>query len=101
MSDYVTLDPRNFTNEELLSAARGETKQLKPQLAVTLLRAKLGPSAEQPLVELATDETVDLRARQSAALELAGYAGARDVLTDLARSSNDIVATAAAQALAK
>lgn len=100
MSDYVTLDPNDFTDDELLSAARGETKHLKPQLAVTLLRAKLGPSAEQPLVELATDETVDQRARQSAVLELAGYAGARGVLTELAHSPNDVVAAAAAQAVA-
>ncbi|HEY8766185.1 MAG TPA: HEAT repeat domain-containing protein [Dehalococcoidia bacterium] len=99
MSDYVTLDPQSFTDDELLSAARGETTYLNPQLAVTLLRAKLGPSAEQPLVELAIDETVDQRVRQAAVLELAGYARARDVLTELARSPNDIVAAAAAQAL--
>jgi len=101
MADYTTVDPRDFTEEELLSGARGESKQLKPQLAVTLLHAKLGPSAEQPLTRLAADEAVDPRARQSAVLELAPYAGARDVLTTLTGSSDDLVATAAARALAE
>ncbi len=99
MSDYITHDPRKFTERELLAAARGESKQLKPQLAVSLLRAKLGPSAPEPLAELATDERVDPRARRSAVLELARYPGAREVLADLARSPDNFVAAAAAEAL--
>jgi hypothetical protein len=99
MSDYAIVDPADFTAEELISAARGEVKALKPQLAVVLLRAKLNDDAEQQLTDLARDDTVDPRARHAATLELASLPSARKALEALQTSSEPLVADAAAKAL--
>lgn len=99
MSDYAVVDPADFTTEELMSAARGEVKALKPQLAVVLLRAKLSDAAEQQLTDLARDGNVDPRVRHAATLELASFPSARKTLELLATSSEPLVADAAAKAL--
>jgi hypothetical protein len=101
MSDSVTFDPKDFSEEELVLAARGERAELKPQLAVVLLRAKLGDAAEQLLTEFATDESLDTRARHAAVSQLGAFPAARGVLDRLADSSDEIVAAAAAKALAE
>jgi hypothetical protein len=98
--DAVTYDPGDFTVEELLAAAHGESKTLSPQLAVTLLRAKLGDGAEHQLTTLARDDTADPRARHAAALALAEFPSARPILNELADSPHPLVAEGARQALA-
>ncbi|MFD7917156.1 hypothetical protein ACFV30_41885 [Streptomyces sp. NPDC059752] len=97
--DYVVYNPADFTTEELASAARGEVAALSPQLAVTLLRAKLGDEAAELLTGLARDDTADPRGRYAAALALASYPSARQTLASLADSSERLVAEAASQAL--
>lgn len=99
MSDYAVEDPAAFTTEELMSAARGQVKAFKPQLAVVLLRAKLGDAAEQQLTDLARDGNVDPRVRHAATLELTSIPSARDTLESLVTSSEQLVADAAAKAL--
>jgi hypothetical protein len=99
--DSVTFDPKDFSEEELVQAARGERAGLKPQLAVVLLQAKLGDAAEQLLTELATDESLDSRTRHAAVSQLRTFPAARGVLGRLARSPDEIVAAAAVEALAE
>lgn len=99
MSDFGIYSPAGFTVEELMRAARGEEKNLAPQLAVTLLKAKLGDEAEQPLVNLARDDTADPRGRHAATIALMSYPSARQTLALLADSPQRLVAEAAAQAL--
>jgi hypothetical protein len=99
MSDFKTYDPANFTTEELTRAARGEAKELKPQLAVALLRAKLGDDAEPLLLDLVRSDEADPRARHAAILALASFPSARQVLVSLATSPERLVAEAATQVL--
>jgi hypothetical protein len=99
MSDSAVYDPADFTIEELTRAARGEIKTLSPQLAVTLMRAKLGEEAVQQLTELARDDTADPRGRHAATLALAAFPSARQTLDSLRTSSERLVADAAAEAL--
>ena len=99
VSDFTVVDPAHFTVEELMSAARGEKVALKPQLAVTLLKAKLGEAAAPQLTELARDTAVDLRARHAATLALASFPSARHVLVSLSTAPERLIADAAAQAL--
>ncbi|MGW2084093.1 hypothetical protein [Streptomyces sp. NPDC001880] len=99
MSDSFVYQSDDFTVEELLQAARGESTALSPQLAVTLLHAKLGDDAEQPLTELASDERADARGRHAAVLALASHPSAHQVLESLTASRSELVAEAAAQAL--
>ncbi|MFI1700695.1 hypothetical protein ACH419_32670 [Streptomyces bobili] len=99
MSDYAVYNPADFTTEDLATAARGKMASLSPQLAVTLLRAKLGGDAAGPLTGLARDDTADPRGRYAAALALASYPSARQTLASLADSSERLVAEAAGQAL--
>jgi hypothetical protein len=97
--DAVIYDPGDFTVEELLAAAHGESKTLSAQLAVTLLHAKLGDGAEQQLRTLATDDTAAARARHAAALASAEFPSARPILNELANSPSPLVAEGARQAL--
>ncbi len=99
MSDYAVISPAAFTTDDLMSAAKGGVKALKPQLAVVLLRAKLGDAAEQLLTLLARDGNVDPRARHAATLELASLPAARGTLEALLTSPDQLVADAAAEAL--
>jgi hypothetical protein len=99
VSDFAVFDPAHFTFEELMSAARGGTTSLKPQLAVTLLKAKLGDAAIPQLADLARDAGVEPRARHAATLALASFSSARQILVSLSTSPDRIVADAAAQAL--
>jgi hypothetical protein len=99
MSDYAVYNPAEFTTEGLIVAARGKSKQLSSQLAVALLRAKLGDEAEEELAELACDDTADPRGRHAATLALGSYPSARETLIALTVSSEKLVADAAAQAL--
>jgi hypothetical protein len=99
MPDFAVIDPAEFTAEELMSAARGEVKELKPQVAIVLLHAKLGDEAEQQLTDLARDGALDPRARHAATLELASFPSARTTLESLRTSSVDLVADAAVKAL--
>src|SRR4051812_38375249 len=99
MSDFIVLDPKRFSVEELRTAARGEIKALQPQVAVTLLKAKLGENAAEQLIGLARDTAVDPRARHAATLALATFASAREALLSLSASPDPLVAQAADEAL--
>jgi hypothetical protein len=99
MSDFKTYDPANFTTQELIEATRGGAKELKPQLAVTLLRAKLGDDAERVLLDLVRSDETDLRARHTATLALASFPAARQDLVSLAASPDRLIAQAATEAL--
>jgi hypothetical protein len=99
MSDRAVYNPADFTTEHLARAARGEAKELAPQLAVTLLRAKLGDEATGVLTELARDEKADPRGRGAATRALGSYPSARGTLASLTESPEWLVAEAATQAL--
>jgi hypothetical protein len=99
MSDFIVLDPARYTVDELRSAAKGELKALKPQVAVTLLKAKLGEQAAEELTALARDNAADPRARHAATLALASFPSAREALVSLSSSAEPLVAQAAAEAL--
>lgn len=99
MSDFVDIDPTTLSIEELIQAAYGKHAELTPQLAVTLLHAKLAGAAERHLVALATDKAVDSRARHAATMKLAQFPTARQTLTELAKSDDRLVAQGANQAL--
>ena len=99
MSDYIVVDPARYTVDELLSAARGQVKTLQAQVAVTLLKAKLGEQAAPQLIELARDSALDPRARHAATLALASFPSAQDTLVSLSSSAEPLIAQAAAEAL--
>jgi hypothetical protein len=99
MSDFMIVDPADFSVDQLKQAARGRLPTLKAQLAVTLLHAKLGDRAEPHLVDIATDDSVDPTARHTATLALGSFPSARETLATLAESDVPLVADAAAQAL--
>ncbi len=98
MADFIKFDPSDFSEDELVSAARGERTGLKPQLAVVLLRAKLGDAAERRLAEFATDESLDSRTRHAAVAELRRLPGSRALLNTLRTSADQLVADEAAKA---
>ncbi|WHZ26429.1 MAG: hypothetical protein OJF51_001224 [Nitrospira sp.] len=99
MSDQITLDPNNFSEQTLQEAAHGRSATIKPQLAVVLLKAKLGAASEPHLATLASDEQVDPRVRQQAIRELSEFPGAKALLKKLSGSSNPLVSQSASQAL--
>ena len=99
MSDIAVYDSADFSTEELMNAARGGVKTLSPQLAVTLLRAKLADGAGQQLTELAQDDGADPRGRHAAILALTSYPSTRQTLASLTDSPEWLVAEAATQAL--
>ncbi len=99
MTDFVKLNPADFSIDELTTAARGESPSLAPQMAVTLLTAKLGGEARLQLTALTHDPAVDLRARHAAVLALGEFAEARDDLLQLAESPEPLIADAATEAL--
>jgi hypothetical protein len=99
MSDYITLDPKVISVEVLEQAARGGSTQIKPQLAVVLLKAKLGSGAEPYLAACASDEQLDVRVRRAAIEELAQFEGAKELLRTLTHSANPLVSETAARAL--
>ena len=99
MPDSITYDPRDFNVDELIGAARGGHPKLKPQVAIALLRAKLGDEAEDTLVQLADDESLDARARHAAVSQLGSFPTARGTLARLAQSADPLVAEGAAEAM--
>lgn len=99
MANEMTLNPKDFSVEVLEEAARGGSGSIKPQLAVVLLKAKLGAGAESYLAAYASDEGLDVRVRRVAIEELAQFSGAKERLKALAESGNPIVSEAASRAL--
>jgi hypothetical protein len=97
--DERSYDPASYTVDELMAAARGESRLLAGTLAVDLLAAKLGARAQEALEGLAQDEAVDLRSRRTAVLALSGFPTAAPVLEELVASAPDLVARAARVAL--
>jgi hypothetical protein len=100
MADYKTYDPRDFTTEELVQAARGQSARVPSQTAPALLHAKLGTEAQPVLTALAADEYLDARVRHFAVRELARIPTAAPVLERLAASPEPLVASAASEAIA-
>jgi hypothetical protein len=99
MVSQIRLDPNDFSVEVLEQAARGGSIDIKPQLAVVLLKAKLGTGAESHLAALASDEQLDVRVRRVAIEKLAEFKGADRLLKTLTQSTNSWVSHAASRAL--
>ena len=99
MSDYITHDPKSYSVEVLEQAARGGDIQIKPQLAIVLLKAKLGSGAEPYLAACASDEQLDVRVRRVAIEELGDFKGANELLKELTKSTNPLLSEAASRAL--
>jgi hypothetical protein len=99
MANEMTLNPKDFSVEVLEQATRGGSDCIKPQLAVVLLKAKLGAGAESYLAACASDEGRDVRVRRVAIEELAQFSGAKERLKALTESENPLVSEAASQAL--
>jgi hypothetical protein len=99
MSDFITLDPKDISVEDLERAAHGGSLSMKPQLAVVLLKAKLGLAAEPHLMALASDDQLDVRVRRVAIEELSQSKGAKELLKGLTRSANPVLSEAASRAL--
>ena len=99
MANEMTLNPEDFSVEALEEAARGGSDSIKPQLAVVLLKAKLGAGAESYLAACASDESLDVRVRRVAIEELAQFSGAKERLRALTKSENPTVSEAASRAL--
>lgn len=99
MTTQITLDPKDFSEQILLQAIHGEYPDIKPQIGVVLLRAKLGAAAEPHLTALASDEKLDSRIRLTVINELANYKGAKTLLKNLSQSTNSLISQSAAQAL--
>ena len=73
MSNYATYDPADYTVDDLMRAAHGDTRVMAPSLAVEMLRVKIGVDTESTMARLAEDESADPRARRTATLALADY----------------------------
>jgi hypothetical protein len=99
MADSITYHPDQWSEDELLRAARRERLDLKPQVAVALLRSKLGDRAQPVLSGLASDESLDPRTRQAAVGHLRDFPAARGLLESLSRSPDEAISAAAAKAL--
>ena len=99
MTDHITLDPKDYSEQMLQKAIRGEVLEIKPQLAVVLLRAKLNAAAEPHLATIASDNELDVRVRLAAIKELASFEGAKPLLKNLSRSANALISQSASQAL--
>ncbi|HYI27317.1 MAG TPA: hypothetical protein VD863_05645 [Bradyrhizobium sp.] len=99
MANEMTFNPKDFSVEVLEEATRGRSHYIKPQLAVVLLKAKLGAGAESYLAACACDEGLDVRVRRVAIEELAPFSGAKELLKALTESGNPWVSEAASQAL--
>jgi len=99
MSDSITYHPDQFDEDELVRAAHGDHFELKPQVAVALLRSKLGDAAEPVLSGLASDESLDPRTRQAAIKHLQAFPAARGLLENLSRSPDAVVSAAATEVL--
>jgi hypothetical protein len=100
MSEYLTLDPADFTVDELESAARGESPKLTAPKAVILLRAKLGDQfAVERLLEIADTSGFDSRARETAIHQLGEIPDTRPQLQQLTQNVNPSIAALARQTL--
>jgi len=99
MTDQIKLDSKDYSEQTLHSAIHGENPHLKPQLAVVLLKAKLGAAAEEHLASIASNEALDVRTRLAAIKELADFDGAKPVLKTLSQSRNELIAQSASQVL--
>lgn len=99
MTDIAKYDPAAFSVDELVSTAQGFGTAVSPQLAVTLLRAKLGEKSLPTLSMLARDDKTDRRARAAATHELHAFAAARPLLNELKESHDSLVADAAVRAI--
>jgi hypothetical protein len=101
MSDQVTYDPADFTVDDLMQAAHGNTRTMAASLAVELLRVKVGVDAESTMARLAEDESADPRARRTATLALADYPNSAPLLRRLAAVADPRIADAARTALSR
>ena len=101
MTNEMTFNPEDFSVEVLEEAARGGSDFIKPQLAVVLLKAKLGASAEPYLAACASDEGLDVRVRRVAIEQLAEFSGAKGRLRALTESGNPLVSEAASRVLGR
>jgi hypothetical protein len=99
MAEQITLDPKDYSEQTLKQAIHGEIRAIKPQLAVALLAAKLGPAAEPHLVASASDENLDVRVRLAAIKELANFEGAKPLLKTLSKSTHPLISRSASEAL--
>lgn len=99
MTDQIKLDSKDYSEQTLHKAIHGEVPEIKPQLAIVLLRAKLGAAAEEHLSSIASNDKLDVRVRLAAIKELAHYEGARPLLKTLSQSTNELIAQSATQAL--
>ncbi|MHA3022645.1 hypothetical protein ACXPWS_20620 [Mycobacterium sp. BMJ-28] len=99
MTDSVTYHPDDFSVDDLVGAVHGRSGALTPQVAVALLRAKLGDGALDTLTSVAQDTALDRRVRSAAVRELASFDVARGTLQELATSADVLVAEAAVNAL--
>lgn len=99
MTDQITLDPDDYSEQTLKQAIHGEIPEIKPQLAVVLLRAKLGAAAEPHLVASASDKDLDIRVRLAAIKELGDFEGAKPLLKTLSQSAHPLISQSASQAL--
>lgn len=101
MSDFATYDPADFTVEDLMRAAHGDTRVLASSLAVELLRRKADVDTESTLAGLATDGTADPRARRTATLALADFPDSAPLLRRLLDGPDGRLAEAARTALSR
>jgi hypothetical protein len=101
MSNYATYDPADFTVDDLMRAARGDTRAMAASLAVELLRVKVGVDTESTMAGLAQDESADPRARRTATLALADYPDSAPLLRRLVAAPDRRIAEAARTALSR
>ncbi|MGV9721107.1 hypothetical protein [Nocardia beijingensis] len=99
MSEYLTVHPDKYSIEELESAARGESVQLTPPMAVDILRAKIEGDARRPLMRIAQGDDFDLRARHVAIKELSRIPNTRGEMQELAGLADKRVADIARRVL--
>lgn len=71
-TDFIELDPKPYSTEDLIAAARGRTpiENVTPELAVSLLRRKGGRHVVDDLSALLNDSDLPERVRWTAAVEL-------------------------------
>lgn len=100
MPDVAIYNPADYASEDLRRAARGELVNMPPQLAVILLREKLGEKALPELIVLALDDTVDPRARHAATLALGSFPSAQEAQGALASLKDSPIRLVADAALA-
>jgi hypothetical protein len=99
MINQATYNPRDYTIEQLETAARGDSTIMPASLAVALLEAHPDVDTQSTMLRLVQDESADPRGRRSAARALAPFPDAAPVLRALTESPDARLAEAARKAL--